>query len=135
MLNTIQSCQETVGEIIEKVSPSFHSSGALYPDVLWKIVEEHGIAKAHVSAETGCGLSTLILSHLSERHTAFTLHHGDSLLFLRCTEDDKLFELVQDYKEAVVASTHGCLDQFAHRASTYLPRRPKCGDQCCLCIL
>jgi hypothetical protein len=50
----------TVAQIIDEVSPFFHSSGSLYPDVLWKIVEEHHAANACISAETGCGLSTLI---------------------------------------------------------------------------
>ncbi len=68
-----------VRKIIDEVSPSFHASGSLYPDVLWKIFEEHQDAKARVSVETGCGLSTLLLSNMSERHTAFTLPHGDSL--------------------------------------------------------
>ena len=69
----------TVKKIIEEVSPSFHASGSLYPDVLWKIYEEHQAVGARISMETGCGLSTLVLSNLSDRHTAFTLPHGDSL--------------------------------------------------------
>lgn len=66
-------------KIIDEVSPFFHESGSLYPEVLWKIFEEHQDARARVSVETGCGLSTLLLSHLSDRHTAFTLPYGDSL--------------------------------------------------------
>lgn len=69
----------TVKRIIDEVSPFFHASGSLYPDVLWKLFEEHQDARARVSVETGCGLSTLLLSNLSERHTAFTLPLGDSL--------------------------------------------------------
>lgn len=66
-------------KIIDEVSPFFHASGSLYPDVLWKLFHEHQDARARVSVETGCGLSTLLLSNLSERHTAFTLPLGDSL--------------------------------------------------------
>lgn len=66
-------------KIIDEVSPFFHESGSLYPDVLWKLFAEHQDARARVSVETGCGLSTLLLSNLSERHTAFTLPYGDSL--------------------------------------------------------
>lgn len=69
----------TAKKIIDEVSPFFHASGSLYPDVLWKLFEEHQDARARVSVETGCGLSTLLLSNLSERHTAFTLPLGDSL--------------------------------------------------------
>ena len=69
----------TAKRIIDEVSPFFHASGSLYPDVLWKLFGEHQDARARVSVETGCGLSTLLLSNLSERHTAFTLPLGDSL--------------------------------------------------------
>jgi len=68
-----------VKKIIEEVSPTFHASGSLYPEVLWKIFEEHQTVKARISMETGAGLSTLLLSNLSERHTAFTLPYGDTL--------------------------------------------------------
>ena len=66
-------------KIIDEVSPFFHESGSLFPEVLWKIFDEHQDAQARVSVETGCGLSTLLLSNLSERHTAFTVPHGNSL--------------------------------------------------------
>ena len=70
---------DIVEQIIHEVSPDFHSSGSLSPLVLRRIAELHRLVGAKVSAETGCGLTTLILSHLSERHTSFTAEYGDSL--------------------------------------------------------
>jgi len=68
-----------IRKIIEEVSPDFHSHGSLHPDVLWNIVQEHRFVDARISMETGCGLSTLVLSHLSNRHTVFVLPQGDSM--------------------------------------------------------
>lgn len=70
---------DVVRRIIEEVPQSFHSHGSLHQDVLWNIVEEHHRVHACVSIETGCGLSTLVLSQLSDRHTTFTSAPGDSL--------------------------------------------------------
>ena len=70
---------DTVEQIIQEVSEYFHSNGSLYPPVLRRIAELHRQVGAKVSAETGCGLTTLILSQLSERHTSFTAEFGDSL--------------------------------------------------------
>lgn len=68
-----------VERIIREVPQDLHASGSLSPTVLEAIVELHCDAGARVSAETGCGLTTLILSHLSESHTSFTVAIGDSL--------------------------------------------------------
>jgi Methyltransferase domain len=68
-----------IKKIIEEVPNNFHSHGSLYADVLWRIADEHAASSAVVTAETGCGLSTLVLSHLSSHHTAFTVSVGDSL--------------------------------------------------------
>ncbi len=54
-------------------------SGSLSPQVLWRIFELHCQIGAKTSAETGCGLTTLVLSQLSERHLSFTVDFGDSL--------------------------------------------------------
>lgn len=71
--------QDIVEQIIHEVPQDFHGSGSLSPLVLRRIAELHRLVGAKVSAETGCGLTTLILSHLSERHTSFTVDFGDSL--------------------------------------------------------
>ena len=68
-----------IEQIIGEVPRDFHISGSLSPAVLWRIAELHEQVGATVSAETGCGLTTLVLSHLSERHTSFTVDFGDSL--------------------------------------------------------
>ncbi len=70
---------QVVRKIIEEVPTTFHSHGSLHPDVLRRIAHEHKRVHARVSIETGCGLSTLVLSHLSDRHTAFVSPQGDSL--------------------------------------------------------
>ncbi len=70
---------DIVEQIIEEVPQDFHSSGSLSQVVLRRIAELHRQVGAKVSAETGCGLTTLILSQLSERHTSFTAEYGDSL--------------------------------------------------------
>ena len=68
-----------VDRIIKEVPRDFHISGSLSPNVLRRIAELHREVDAKVSAETGCGLTTLILSQLSQRHTSFTVDFGDSL--------------------------------------------------------
>lgn len=68
-----------VNRIINEVPRDFHISGSLSPGVLHRIAELHCEVNAKVSIETGCGLTTLILSQLSERHTSFTVDFGDSL--------------------------------------------------------
>ena len=70
---------EVVDRIIREVPRDFHISGSLSPNVLRRIAQLHREVDAKVSAETGCGLTTLILSQLSERHTSFTVDFGDSL--------------------------------------------------------
>ena len=73
------SSDHIIQRIIEEVPTTFHSHGSLHPDVLWHIMREHKRVDARISVETGCGLSTLVLSHLSDRHTVFVSPQGDSL--------------------------------------------------------
>lgn len=70
---------EMVETIIREVPRDFHISGSLSPPVLRRIAELHQEVGGKVSAETGCGLTTLILSQLSSSHTSFTVDFGDSL--------------------------------------------------------
>lgn len=70
---------EIVEKIIAEVPSDFHASGSLSQAVLRRIAELHRDTNAKVSAETGCGLTTLILSQLSDEHTSFTADFGDSL--------------------------------------------------------
>jgi hypothetical protein len=62
---------------------NWHDSGNLGPEVLKRIHETAGTYPGCVSAETGCGLSTIVLSHSSVRHTCFTLGEGNSLAKVR----------------------------------------------------
>lgn len=71
--------QSVIDRIITEVPRDFHMSGSLSQAVLRRIAQLHTEVGAKVSAETGCGLTTLILSHLSQRHTVFTVDFGDSL--------------------------------------------------------
>ncbi len=60
-------------------SVNWHNSGNLFPEVLEAI---YGMATEYdncVSAETGCGLSTIVLSAISSHHTCFTIAEGNSL--------------------------------------------------------
>ena len=58
---------------------NWHDSGNLSPDVLQRISEMASSYDGCVSAETGCGLSTIVLSHASTHHTCFTISDGNSL--------------------------------------------------------
>ena len=70
---------ENVERIIQEVSRDYHINGSLSPLVLRRIVELHGAVDAQRTAETGCGLTTLIFSNLSTDHTSFADGSGDSL--------------------------------------------------------
>jgi hypothetical protein len=62
---------------IAEVAPGLHSAGAFSARALEAI--ERAAAKRQIrnSVETGSGASTLLLSHLSERHTVFALDGGN----------------------------------------------------------
>lgn len=70
---------ENVERIIQEVSRDYHINGSLSPFVLRRIVEIHRAIDARRTAETGCGLTTLIFSNLSADHTSFADGSGDSL--------------------------------------------------------
>lgn len=70
---------ENVERIIQEVSRDYHINGSLSPLVLRRIVELHGAVDAQRTAETGCGLTTLVFSNLSADHTSFADGSGDSL--------------------------------------------------------
>lgn len=58
---------------------NWHDSGNLAEDVLQAIHDAASSYSSCASAETGCGLSTVILSNLSTYHTSFTIEEGNSL--------------------------------------------------------
>lgn len=61
----------------------WHDSGNLNIAVLKRIAGEAERIDARRTAETGCGLSTVILSSIAERHLCFTVDLGDSLAKVR----------------------------------------------------
>jgi len=63
-----------------KAQPAWwHDSGNLGVPVLERLCHHNQRIGARYSAETGCGLSTIILSALVERHLCFTVATGNSL--------------------------------------------------------
>jgi hypothetical protein len=63
-----------------KAQPAWwHDSGNLGVPVLETLCRHNQRIGAKYSAETGCGLSTVILSNLVERHLCFTIAAGNSL--------------------------------------------------------
>ena len=61
---------------ISEVGQSLHSAGTFSPRTFDAIAKAARKKRIHNSAETGSGASTLLLSHLSERHTVFALDGG-----------------------------------------------------------
>ncbi len=61
---------------ILRTAPLMHAGGPCAPAALEAIARHSGGA-IEASAETGCGASTLLFSHLSRRHTVFTLGERD----------------------------------------------------------
>lgn len=59
--------------IFSKSRPVYTPGDTLSPKVLQGIVKHVGATPIRHSAETGCGGSTLLLSHLSEQHTVFAI--------------------------------------------------------------
>jgi predicted O-methyltransferase YrrM len=78
-----------MAEILEKIATlpdAWPFAGSLRLNVLRRIAELAAARPVRASAETGTGKSTLLLSHLSAHHTAFTLDDagaGDSLRVVR----------------------------------------------------
>jgi hypothetical protein len=57
----------------------WHDSGNLHPAVLRAIANHAARIGVHHTAETGCGLSTVVLSAIADCHTCFTIAAGNSL--------------------------------------------------------
>src|SRR5579871_5560834 len=61
---------------ILKIAPQLHTAGTMSAAALEALVNQAQRRNIRASAETGCGASTLLLSHLSEHHTVFALDGG-----------------------------------------------------------
>ena len=57
----------------------WHDAGNLNPDVLRAVVRHAARIGARETVETGCGLSTVVLSVMADCHTCFTVAAGNSL--------------------------------------------------------
>jgi hypothetical protein len=57
-----------------RIASGFHPWDAMAPDALAAIVKR---GPFRLSVETGCGGSTIVLSHISERHIAFAIEGED----------------------------------------------------------
>jgi hypothetical protein len=66
-------------EQIIELQPVLHAAGTLSAPAL-RAIAAHAAERTIVySAETGCGATTLLLSHLSQSHTVFSLDMGGSV--------------------------------------------------------
>jgi len=70
-------------EQILQVQPVLHTAGTVSVPALRAIAAHAGRRTILRSAETGCGATTLLLSHLSRNHTVFALDVGDSVSSVR----------------------------------------------------
>jgi methyltransferase family protein len=76
------SLHEILDDIL-KVRAVLHDAGTVSGDVLRALARHASDRKIRRSVETGCGATTLLLSHLSEHHTAFALNAGGSVSHVR----------------------------------------------------
>lgn len=75
----------------------WHDSGNLGPAVLRAIAQHATRIGAKETAETGCGLSTVLLSNMADVHTCFTIPGGNSLDLVKGTP-----HLLQDHVNFVI---------------------------------
>ena len=65
------------------MQPNLHGAGTVSADALGAMVKHASNRIIRHSAETGCGATTLMLSHLSQHHTVFALDIGGSVANVR----------------------------------------------------
>lgn len=70
-------------EQILQVHPVLHAAGTVSAPALRAIAAHAARRTITRSAETGCGATTLLLSHLSRMHTVFALDVGESVSSVR----------------------------------------------------
>ncbi len=74
--------QEVLREIV-RVQTVLHGAGTMSNDALRAVARHASGRKVRRSVETGCGATTLLLSHLSANHTVFALDLGGSVTNVR----------------------------------------------------
>ena len=70
---------EELVEAILAARNALHTAGAMSTAALRALVRYASERRIQRSVETGCGATTLLLSHLSAHHTVFALDIGESL--------------------------------------------------------
>jgi hypothetical protein len=73
----------SLDEIRRRIAPNLHGAGRFTVRTLDALARAAAKRRIRNSAETGSGASTLLLSHLSDRHTVFALDRGDSITNVR----------------------------------------------------
>jgi hypothetical protein len=76
------SIDQVLRQVLE-LRATLHGAGSLSAGALEAVARHASTRRIRHSAETGCGATTLLLSHLSENHTVFALDIGDSLSSVR----------------------------------------------------
>jgi hypothetical protein len=70
----------TVLREVERIASSLHKAGTFSTGALRALVRHASARSVRCSAETGSGVSTLLLSHVSDDHTVFALDAGTGSL-------------------------------------------------------
>lgn len=91
---------------------SFHPWDAMTPAALHGIAARSQRRPFECTAETGCGGSTILLSHLSQRHTAFALEGAD----LTVSELKRRDDLLADRVDFVEGETRLTIPGFGFQA-------------------
>jgi hypothetical protein len=76
------SIKEVLQQLLE-VQATLHLAGTVSADALSAIATHASKRPIRNSVETGCGATTLLLSHLSENHKVFALDIGNSISSVR----------------------------------------------------
>jgi hypothetical protein len=79
----MNSCGDDVRAKILEVRANLHGAGTVSAEALDAIARHASSRTFQHSAETGCGATTLLLSHLSAHHTVFALDIGGSIAHVR----------------------------------------------------
>ena len=74
--------REVLKQIVQ-VQAVLHGAGTMSGEALTAIARHASRRRIQRSVETGCGATTLLLSHLSEQHTVFALDIGGSVANVR----------------------------------------------------
>lgn len=85
-LSSVGSLDRNLLNRIIAVWQSLHSLGSFSPRTLEIMVRHLSSQPIQHSIETGCGVSTLIFSHLSPDHTVFALNYGGSITNTKASE-------------------------------------------------